>query len=1222
MARAAFDRGSAPADLPMERMLLVLNRSAAQEAELAALLDQQQDQFSQQYHRWLTPQEFGERFGAADQDLQTVTSWLQSQGFQVNRVSNGKTIIEFSGTAGQVQQTFHTEIRKYVVNGEQHWANASDPQIPAALGPVVAGVATLHNFSKKPQHISSKTRLQPQFTASSGLHDLSPADYATIYNISPLYQAGINGQGTTIAVVARSNINISDVTSFRSVFGLSANNPQVIVNGTDPGNLGQDEEAEAVLDVSWAGATAPGAIVKLVVSKTTRASDGVDLSEFYIIDHNLADVMTESFGSCEAGYTTAGANYYASLAQQAAAEGITYLVASGDSGAEGCDDPSTTSAARPLSVNILSSNPYAVAVGGTMFNENGNPSIYWNASNNSADASVKSYIPENAWNESGSAGSGLWATGGGASILYSKPSWQAGVAGIPNDGWRDVPDVSLTSARHDPYLICLGGSCTPTTQGGISFAGISGTSAATPAFAGIMALVVQKTGSRQGQANYVLYRLAASESPASCNASNVSGLVAANCIFNDVTAGNNAVPGESGYGTSSAAYQAGAGYDLATGLGSVNVTNLVNAWTGVNTVVSTGTPVLSVSTMSLSFGALYLGIPSSQQLTLSNTGTATLLLTGSGITGDTADFSYISACGSSIAVGASCSVTVTFKPKTSGSFLATLVFTDNAPTSSAGISLSGTGITSSILSLSSSTLDFGSQKAVARSSAQTVTITNSTSAAVSMSVSLGGTNSADFVMASNCGRSLTSAASCAISVIFSPSLTGGRTALLLIPNSSPGSLQAIPLTGTSVLTGLFEIVNGLTGKVLDVAGGAASDGTLIVQEALNGSQQQQWQFLPIGGGYYKIVNSLTGKVLDVTGWSTVNGTQIQQWDYLGGANQQWQLIPVDDVHYKIVNRGSGKVLDMTGGSLADGIDIQQWDDIGTPQQLWVLVPIGSYAISNVLSSDVLDVRGASTSSGTLIQQWASTGTRQQQWQLLPVGGGYYAIMSRLTGKVLDVIGWSTANGTQIQQFDYVGGANQHWQLVPLYVNNSVVYQIVNRLSGKVLDDTGLSTVNGTPVQQWDYLGSSNQQWQLLPVVFYNIANQLSGLVLDVSNGSSANGSEIQQWSSLGIQQQQWQLVSTGGGYYAIANNLTGKVLDVTGASASNGAQIQQWDYLGGGNQQWQLVQAAGGYYEVVNRSSGKVLDVIGWSTANGAQIQQWDFLGGGNQQWQFIPAPN
>jgi hypothetical protein len=621
LARPQFDRGAAPPDLPMNRMMLVLKRSPAQEHALLGLLDDQQDKASSNHHKWLTPESFGQQFGPADSDIQTVTVWLQSHGFQIGHVAKGKNIIEFSGVASQVQEAFHTSIHKYVVNGEEHWANANDPEIPTALTPVVAGIHTLHNFLKQPMIHVAEPRIQAQlvkgkdgkphvtFPGTPPAYALGPADYATIYNINPLYQGtpAINGASQTIAIVGRSDLyqGGADVSNFFGVFAWDANGLRVTVNGDDPGDLGGGEEAEATLDVSWSGAVAPGAVQNLVVSATTNTTDGVDLSETYIIDNNLAVVMTESFGSCEASQTSTEAQGYATLAEQAAAQGITYLVASGDSGPEGCDDPDVeTVATGPLSVSVVAATPFDLAVGGTMFNEDGQDSKYWNSTNNANTfESALSYIPEDVWNESCLASqcgesAGIWASGGGASSFFAKPSWQSGVAGIPNDGWRDVPDVSLTAAAgHDPYLLCLEASCVPDAQGYIEFAAVGGTSASTPSFAGIMALVDQKMGGRQGQAAYVLYKLAAAEKLSSCNASNTSGLPASTCVFNDVTVGNNAVPGETNYGEPTAQYQSGVGYDLATGLGSVNVANLVNQWSTVTFTPSTTTLTLSPTTI-------------------------------------------------------------------------------------------------------------------------------------------------------------------------------------------------------------------------------------------------------------------------------------------------------------------------------------------------------------------------------------------------------------------------------------------------------------------------------------------------------------------------------------------------------------------------------------------------------------------------------------------------
>ncbi len=592
LARQEFDRGPAPRDLAMDRMLLVLKRSPEQEAALRKLLDDQQDKASPHYRKWLTPEEFGREFGPAEGDVQTITEWLRGQGFHDVLVNKGRTLIEFSGTAGQVQDSLGASMRRYTVQGKDHWANANNPTIPAALTPAVEGVWTLHSFYKESfAHVSNQLYTakavpgqHPQFSSSSGQHALTPADYYTIYNINPLVS-----WSSKIAIVGRSNINPQDVVYFHYWLADQAMSAQVVVNGPDPGDLGGDEELEAVLDTTWAGAVSPTSLVQLVVSRSTATTDGVDLSEAYIIDNNLADVMSESFGSCEANFTSTEAAGISSLAQQAAAQGITYVVATGDSGSAGCDDPNKqTTATHGLSVNMLASTPFTVAVGGTIFFENGNNGAYWRSTNTQpTQGSAISYIPEKVWNQSCSSGQSgctkpnIAAGGGGASAFFSKPSWQIGVPGIPSDNVRHLPDVSLTAATHDPYLLCLQGSCVPDANGKISFFGVGGTSASTPAFAGVMSLVTQKQLVRLGQPNYVLYKLAASEKLSQCNGSNAT-LPLSTCVFNDVTLGNNAVPGEVNYGTAGATYQASQGYDQATGLGSVNVTNLIDQWSTVS----------------------------------------------------------------------------------------------------------------------------------------------------------------------------------------------------------------------------------------------------------------------------------------------------------------------------------------------------------------------------------------------------------------------------------------------------------------------------------------------------------------------------------------------------------------------------------------------------------------------------------------------------------------
>lgn len=594
LARPEFDLGAAPATLPMERMLLVLKRSDEQETALRKLLDDQQDKHSPNYHKWLTPEQFGVQFGPTDTDLEIITSWLESHGFQVGS-TKGRTVLEFSGSASQVQDAFHTTIHKYIVDGEQHWANATDPSIPSALTPALAGVKTLHNFLKRPMvhladtYIPAKlnAKSRPEFTSSTGLHALTPADYQVIYNATPILST-VSGAGITIAVVGRSNLfnGGEDITNFRSVFGIQGGNFTTVLNGPDPGDSGGNEELEATLDASWSASVSPGASIDFVVSGSTNTTDGTDLSEAYIIENNLGSIMTESFGVCESTVTMTDAQATSLLAEQAAAQGITYMVSTGDTGAEGCDDLSETTATGGISVNVLASTPFTVALGGTMFNEHSSDATYWSTTNSNTLGSALEYIPEDVWNETcttacASGQAPLAAGGGGASVYFNKPSWQQlGVTGTNNDTVRDIPDVSLTAAGHDFYILCLEASCVPDAQGFISLAGVSGTSAAAPSFASIMALIDQNQGGGQGVANYVLYSLALEQQqknpPIVCDASNTTTPPNSACVFNDVTSGNNSVPGETGY--PNGMYAAAPGYDLASGLGSVNITNLVNAW--------------------------------------------------------------------------------------------------------------------------------------------------------------------------------------------------------------------------------------------------------------------------------------------------------------------------------------------------------------------------------------------------------------------------------------------------------------------------------------------------------------------------------------------------------------------------------------------------------------------------------------------------------------------
>ena len=546
LALPQYDTGAVSPGFRMDRMLLTLLPDDTQQDALDQLLAAQHNPESPYYRQWLTPEQYGERFGVSEDDLAQITSWLQTHGMAVEEVTAGRLSIVFSGTAGQVESAFHTRIHSYKIGDEVHHANTSDPSIPVAFAQVVGGVVSLHDFRSAAMHTGARLPAAPDFTSGSSYY-LAPADFATIYDLGPLYQASINGTGQSVAIVARSNINIADVRQFRTSFDLPANDPQIIVNGTDPGIWSTGEETEADLDVEWSGAVAKNAAIQFVVSKSTNSSDGTYLSAQYIVGHNLAPVMSMSFGLCEASLGSSGNSFINSLWRQAAAQGITVFVSSGDDGAAGCDSASASSATHGRAVNGLCSSPYSVCVGGTEFHDTSNPSLYWASSNAAGtQSSALSYIPEVVWNESGSGG--LWASGGGASTLYAKPSWQAGT-GVPADGKRDVPDVALTAAGHDGYLIYQ--------NGGLYVVG--GTSAASPSFAGVMALVVQHAAARQGDANTVFYPLATKQGTGGAS------------VFHDITTGNNSVPGLTGF-------SATAGYDQATGLGSVDASVLVNHW--------------------------------------------------------------------------------------------------------------------------------------------------------------------------------------------------------------------------------------------------------------------------------------------------------------------------------------------------------------------------------------------------------------------------------------------------------------------------------------------------------------------------------------------------------------------------------------------------------------------------------------------------------------------
>lgn len=549
LAKARYDQGEVAADLPMHHMTMMFKLTESQQAALNTLLQQQQDSGSPQYHRWLTPEQYADRFGLTVDDISKIGAWLEGEGFTIDQTARSRTWIAFTGSAAQVETAFHTEIHRYANNGETHYANATEPSVPAALAGVVLSLRSLDDFRPVPPR-PIRRRIggspKPDYTNGAGEFFLAPSDFATIYDLNSLYSSGVNGTGVSIAIVGQSDISLSDIEAFRKASNLAANDPKVLLvpGSSDPGTVISAEQ-EADLDLEWSGAVAPNASIIYV-----NSTNAISISLQYAIDQNLASVVSVSLGACEPEVGLADADALQSLGMEANAQGMTVLAASGDTGAAGCDTTTEADADMGLAVSLPASLPSVTAVGGTEFNEGSG--TYW-----SSGGSALSYIPEIAWNDTASQHL-LEASGGGASIFFTKPIWQAG-PGVPADGARDVPDVALNASPfHDGYLICSGGDCVNgyvSSNSTIQIAG--GTSASTPSFAGIVALVDQATGSAQGNINPTLYKLGES-----------SG------AFHNITTGNNMVPCVAGSpdcpSSGMLGYSAGPGYSEVTGLGSVD----------------------------------------------------------------------------------------------------------------------------------------------------------------------------------------------------------------------------------------------------------------------------------------------------------------------------------------------------------------------------------------------------------------------------------------------------------------------------------------------------------------------------------------------------------------------------------------------------------------------------------------------------------------------------
>jgi subtilase family serine protease len=600
LAHSGGDIGRIAADTRLSGLTIHFTPTAQQQAELDALVQAQQTPGSPLFHKWLTPAEYASRFGLSDSDLHKVQTWLELEGFAVERISEGHNSISFSGTVRQVESSFHTEIHRYTIGNETHFANASQLTIPSALSGVVLSVRNLDSFRPKPYvrfHTDRSSTAKPAFTSSqSGSHYLQPGDVAVIYDIKAAYSAGYTGTGQAIAIVGQSEVHVSDIENFQSAAGLAKKDPTlVLVPNSGSAAYSSGDEAESDLDLEYSGGIAKGATVYFVYVGNNQNYSVWDSIQ-YAVDTNIAPIISVSYGACEPDLSSSDYSTLESIMEQGASQGQSIIVASGDDGSTACYSDVTsstttiTSQEEELAVSYPASSAYVTALGGTEFPSDdvssSNTSYWESASGSDVVTSAKSYIPEQVWNDDSSSTASeygaeyaLSASGGGTSIYTPRPSWQSGVAGISSGSYRMVPDISLSSSPNNAgYLYCssdsdtgITGSCSngfrDSSNQYLTVAG--GTSFAAPIFAGMLAIINQKENSTgQGLINSTLYTMAANSSTYSS-------------AFHDITSGGNECNAGSSYCSSAgqSKYYAGTGYDEATGLGSIDLYNLMTAWT-------------------------------------------------------------------------------------------------------------------------------------------------------------------------------------------------------------------------------------------------------------------------------------------------------------------------------------------------------------------------------------------------------------------------------------------------------------------------------------------------------------------------------------------------------------------------------------------------------------------------------------------------------------------
>jgi subtilase family serine protease len=685
LARSQYDIGRASSSTQLTGMTMYFRPSAEQQAALDALVQAQQTPGAF-YHRWITPAQYASQFGLSANDLAKVKAWLEQQGFSVDRVSNSQNAIVFSGTVAQVESAFQTQVHHYSVNGVTHTANAGAFSIPSALGGVVLSVRGVSDFRPHPlhrfQHASAVNSNYNFGSGSSAQHFLAPGDFATIYDLNPLYNAGYTGSGKTIAIVGQTAIEAGDVTNFQKAAGLTQKAPTMTLvpgSGTSTVDDSSGDEDESDIDVEWSGAVATGATINFVYVGNNQNYDVFDSIQ-YAIDNDLGQIISTSYGACEAQFSSSDITTFQTWFEQANTQGQTVVAAAGDNGVADCETTGKNGtvvngdqATQGLAVDYPGSSPYVTSIGGTEFLADVSaPGTYWNSSNSTSNSSAIEYIPGEVWNDT-STTNGPDAGGGGKSILFGKPSWQTGT-GVPSDGARDVPDLSLNaSPEHDGYLFCASGadanSCTngfldgtatnsvPTVAGGTSFGA--------PTFSGILAILNQKLSvTGLGNVNPEIYSLAASDYASA---------------FHDITTGNNEIPCEIGSvdcTTSPIGYGATTGYDLASGWGSIDAANFAGVFTATSSPTS---PVATTTALTASPTAPTAGTA----VTLTATVSAN---TGSSTPAGTVQFAVNGTNVGSPVTLSSGSATYSYTPATAGNYAVVATYTPSSTTANSGSS--------------------------------------------------------------------------------------------------------------------------------------------------------------------------------------------------------------------------------------------------------------------------------------------------------------------------------------------------------------------------------------------------------------------------------------------------------------------------------------------------------------------------------------------------------